>query len=116
MAKHTTVDEYLAACHEVGRERLHAIRETVREVAPDVGEKISYDIPTFTLDGTPLLHMAAWTHHVSLYPIPDGDDDFRASIAPYAAGKGTVKFPHRNPLPLEVVRAVVGARLRELET
>ena len=73
MSKHTSVEEYLDDCDEIGRERLEAIRAVVREVAPDAGERISYAIPAFTIDGKVFVFMAAWKEHVSLYPLPQGD-------------------------------------------
>jgi uncharacterized protein YdhG (YjbR/CyaY superfamily) len=115
MARHTSIDEYLADCDETGRERLLAIRGLVHEIAPSAGETISYAIPTFTLDGRALIHAAAWKQHVSLYPVPDltGDDELRHLFTPYAVSKGTVKFRHRDPLPLDVIRGVIEARLRQ---
>lgn len=113
MGKHTSVEQYLAGCDEIGRERLQAIRDVVHEVAPEAGERISYDIPAFTIDGTVFVFMAGWKQHVSMYPLPDGDADVAAALAPYAVSKGTVKFRHRDPLPLDVVRLVVEAKLRE---
>lgn len=116
MTKHTNVQEYLATCSAIGRERLLAIREIVLERAPDARETISYDIPTFTVGGKPLVHMAAWKQHVSIYPVPDGDDDLQSLLTPYVTGKGTLTFRHSEPLPLEVIGRIVTARVREQRT
>lgn len=113
MSTHTTVEEYLDDCDEIGRERLEAIRTVVRDVEPEAGERISYAIPAFTIDGKVFVFMAAWKEHVSMYPLPQGDPAVDAALAPYAVAKGTVKFRHRDPLPLDVVRLVVEAKLRE---
>ena len=115
MSTHTSVEDYLADCDEIGRERLEVIRSIVREVAPDAGERISYAIPAFTVGGKVFVFMAAWKEHVSLYPLPQGDPVVDAALAPYAVSKGTVKFRHRDPLPLDAVRLVVEAKLREAE-
>ena len=116
MSTHASVDDYLAACDEIGRERLEVIRTIVHEVAPDAGERISYAIPAFTIDDEVFVFMAAWKRHVSMYPVPDvDDDDLRTLLAPYAGAKGTMTFRHRDPLPLDVVRAVVEAKLRDAE-
>ena len=115
MSTHTSVEDYLADCDEIGRERLEAIRAIVREVAPDAGERISYAIPAFTIDGKVFVFMAAWKEHVSMYPLPQGDPVVDAALAPYAVAKGTVKFRHRDALPLDAVRLVVEAKLREAE-
>jgi uncharacterized protein YdhG (YjbR/CyaY superfamily) len=113
MSNETTVEEYLAACDGIGRERLLAIREVVRAVVPEAGERISYAIPAFTIDDKVFVFMAAWKEHVSMYPLPEGDPEIDAALAPYAVSKGTVKFRHRDPLPLDVVRLVIEAKLRD---
>lgn len=109
-----TIDAYIARFPPEVRERLEAIGDTIRSLAPDAAETISYQIPTFRLAGTYLLYFAGWKQHVSLYPIPSGAPDYEAAIAPYRKAKGTLQFKHAEPLPLEVIAMVVRARLNEL--
>ncbi len=113
--KYETVDEYFAACTDVGRERLFAIRDTVLDAVPGAGMRISYQIPTFTWNGKTLVYMAAWAHHVSMYPIPHDDAALRERLAPYIASKGTLKFPYSKPLPLDIVRDVTTAMRHEVD-
>lgn len=113
MTAHASVEEYLAACDDIGRARLLAIRTVVLDEVPDATQKISYAIPTFTVGGKVLVHMAAWKAHVSMYPVPEGDEALQSALAPYAVSKGTVTFRHRDPLPLDVVRLVVRASLAQ---
>jgi uncharacterized protein YdhG (YjbR/CyaY superfamily) len=35
-------------------------------------------------------------------------------LQPYMAGKGTIQFPAKDPVPLDLVRRVVEARVHEL--
>ena len=100
MAQHfDTVDEYIASYPAGVQEILQEIRRRCHAAVPDSGEMISYGIPTITLGGTYIVYFAGWAHHVSVYPVPDGDEEFRASIAPYRAAKGTLKFPLGKPVP-----------------
>ena len=46
-----TIDEYIAEFSPEIQEILQRIRVTVHEAAPGAEEKISYRIPTFTLNG-----------------------------------------------------------------
>jgi uncharacterized protein YdhG (YjbR/CyaY superfamily) len=89
------------------RERLQVIRSKVRELAPDATEEISYGIPTFRLNGTYLVYFAGWKTYVSMYPVPEGDAEFEAEIAPYKAGKGTVRYAHKQPLPMPTIEHFV---------
>ncbi len=47
------------------------------------------------VDGTSLVHTAAWKHHISLYPVsPAGDLGLDTDVAPYPGAKGTLKLPY----------------------
>ena len=59
------------------------------------------------------MHYAGWKHHVSLYPLPAGDEQLRRDLAPFVAGKGTARFPLREPLPHELIERVVQELLDE---
>lgn len=98
-----TIDEYIATFPPDVQRVLNALRETIHSALPEAQEKISYDIPTFTLDGRNVVHFAGWKHHVSVYPIPDTDQDLVRELAPYRASKGTVKFPLGEPVPFDLV-------------
>jgi uncharacterized protein YdhG (YjbR/CyaY superfamily) len=102
------VDEYIATAPESTRTALVRIREIVHRVVPDAGEKISYKIPTFTLDDRYFAYMAGYVNHVSLYPVntlPGLDDE----IAPFLSGKGTMRFSLGEPVPYDLIERVVVA-------
>jgi uncharacterized protein YdhG (YjbR/CyaY superfamily) len=107
------VDAYIGAFPDEVRAVLEAIRAMIREAEPEAEETISYRIPTFTLEGRYLLYFAAFERHVSVYPRPRGDAALDEAMAPYASGKGTLKFPLGKPVPLDLIRRVVEARSRE---
>lgn len=107
MQKYTTVDEYLANFSGETRKKLDTLRSLIKEMVPEAGEKISYGIPTFTLRGKYFIYTAGYTEHVSLYPIPRGDEEFQKELAPYVAGKGTVRFHLGKPLPLPLIRKMI---------
>jgi uncharacterized protein YdhG (YjbR/CyaY superfamily) len=62
-----TIDEYIAACSPKVQEVLEKIRVTIRGAAPGAQEAISYQIPTFKLNGN-LVHFAAFKKHIGFYP------------------------------------------------
>jgi uncharacterized protein YdhG (YjbR/CyaY superfamily) len=105
----STVDGYLAALPDDVRARMEQLRQVVRSVVPDAGETISYAMPTFTLDGRPLVHVAAWKQHIGLYPLPPMDAELERAVEPWKGAKGTMRLPHARPLPVELVEAVVRA-------
>ena len=112
MAPATTVDEYIASFPEAVQARLTAMRDTVRQHAPQAAERISYAMPTYVLHGN-LVHFAAYAHHIGFYPTPAGITAFQDALAPYKSAKGSVQFPHTEPLPLELVAEMVRFRVAE---
>ncbi|NTW73051.1 MAG: DUF1801 domain-containing protein, partial [Eubacteriaceae bacterium] len=58
--KPQNTDEYIAGFPKEIRDKLQEIRETIRKAAPEATEKISYQMPTFYLNGN-LVHFAAFT-------------------------------------------------------
>jgi uncharacterized protein YdhG (YjbR/CyaY superfamily) len=107
-----TIDDYIAAVPPKVRTRLNAMRRTIRKHAPEATEKISYRIPTFYLNGN-LVHFAAYEHHVGFYPGAAGVAKFRDAIEGYKSAKGSIQFPHDEPLPLDLVAAIVDFRVEQ---
>jgi uncharacterized protein YdhG (YjbR/CyaY superfamily) len=106
------IDEYIAAFSPEVRSVLEKIRLIIRQAAPEAQEKISYQIPTFALDGI-LVCFAAFKNHIGLYPPVKGDEKLKQALAPYKGGKGNLKFPLDRPIPYELIRRVVRFRLKE---
>ncbi|WP_091540736.1 iron chaperone [Modestobacter sp. DSM 44400] len=104
----TTVDEYIGGFPPEVAARLEEVRQLIRSVVPAVRETISYKMPTFTLDGRPLVHMAGWKNHIGLYPLPPMDDELAAAVAPYRSAKNAMNLPHAVALPRELLARVIG--------
>ena len=105
MTQHfNNVDEYIASFPTQVQGVLQEIRGGCHAAVPASGEMISYGIPTITLDGKYVVYFAGWAHHVSVYPVPAGDQAYQAEIAPYRSAKGTLKFPLGKPLPYELIQ------------
>ena len=107
-----SIDEYIAACPPETHAYLQQIRKLIRNLAPDAKEKISYQIACFELNGMNLIHFAGWKKHVSLYPVPAGSEAFERQIESYVDGKGTLKFPLDEPLPVKLIERVVKLHLQ----
>jgi uncharacterized protein YdhG (YjbR/CyaY superfamily) len=114
MAKTKTVADYIARTPPVARRALKQLRAAIKAAAPGITERISYRIPTFELDGQYLLFIAAFKEHVSVYPVTSGMlARYGKAIAPYRAGKGTLRFPLDAPIPIDLVGKLAKVRVRE---
>jgi uncharacterized protein YdhG (YjbR/CyaY superfamily) len=113
MEKHyETIDEYIAAFPKNIQRILQALRQAIRESAPDAEEAISYRMPTFKLNGN-LVWFAAFKDHIGFYPRESAIEAFKDKLSAYALSKGTVRFPLDKPIPLELVKEIVRFRVKE---
>jgi len=109
------VRAYLAALPADSRKQLQQLRELIRAAAPAAVESISYGIPTFKIDGQRFIYCAAFTRHVSLYPMTTAiRRAFAKELKGYKMSTGTIQFPLDKPLPVPLVKRLIKARLTEM--
>jgi uncharacterized protein YdhG (YjbR/CyaY superfamily) len=114
-AKFTTMDAYIASFPKEVQGILERVRETIRKAAPGAVEAISYQIPTFKLNGSNLVHFAAWKEHVGFYATPSGNVAFKKDLARYKVAKGSIQFPLDEPIPYDLVTKIVKFRVKETQ-
>lgn len=107
-----TIDEYIASFHPYVQSILEELRQAIRNSAPDAKEAISYQIPTFKLNGN-LVHFAAFKNHIGFYPTSSAIARFKKEMSHYEVAKGTVRFPINKPIPFDLIRKIVKLRVRE---
>ena len=107
------VDDYISSFPSDVQAVLTEVRRTIRSVVPEAEETISYQIPTFIVNGRHLVYFAGWKKHVSVYPLPAGDAECDREVAPYRAGKGTAKFPLSRPVPYDLIGRLVAHLVEE---
>lgn len=107
-----SIDEYIISFPPEIQEILKKLRSIIKEAAPEADEKISYKMPTFVLKGN-LVYFAAFKNHIGFYPIPSGIAAFKAELAGYKQGKGSLQFPLDKPLPYDLISRIVKLRAAE---
>jgi len=108
----TNIDEYIATFPMDIQKKMQELRAVIKSSAPDAVEKISYQMPTFYLNGN-LIHFAAYKNHIGLYPTPNGIEAFSDELSKYKGGKGSKQFPLNEPLPLDLISRIVKFRVAE---
>ena len=109
-SSYASIDEYIMSFPENVQKKLTTLRKLIRKAAPDAQEKISYQMPTFYLNGN-LIHFAAFSKHIGLYPTPSGTATFERELARYVHGKGSIQFPLEEPLPIDLIKRIVKHRV-----
>jgi uncharacterized protein YdhG (YjbR/CyaY superfamily) len=105
--------DYLEALPEDQRKALLKLRKQIRAAAPKCEEHFGYGLPGFKLHGHPFIYMGAAKHHCALYgAIPQGFDE---ELKEYKRSKGAVRFTPDRPIPAAVLKAIVKAKVAELE-
>lgn len=111
--KYTTVQEYISLLPAKSKAIVKELRKTIQQAAPEAEEVISYNMPSFQYEGG-LVYYAAWRDHISIYPRTAAlEKALKKELAPYAASKGTLKFPLSEPVPFALISKIVKIRLQE---
>lgn len=108
----SSIDEYIATFPKDIQALLEEVRAAIRAAAPDAEERISYQMPTFALNGN-LVHFAALKNHIGFYPTSSGIAAFKDEVSRYEGTPGAVKFPIDQPLPLDLIRKITLFRVAE---
>ena len=90
------VESYLESVPETGRAFFLGLRELVLRHAPHATETMSYNMPTFLVDGHRLLHASAWNEHLAIYPLPPAED---LDPEPSRPSRRTAREPARSSCP-----------------
>jgi uncharacterized protein YdhG (YjbR/CyaY superfamily) len=108
------IDQYLGTLDEPRRAALAQMRDTIVAIVPDAEQCISYGMPAFKLRGKTIAGFAAFKNHLSYLP-------HSGSVIPrlaketqgYTKTKGSLHFPVDEPLPKNLVKKLLEARMDE---
>ena len=111
------VDAYLAARPESQRAALRTLRALLKSLLPDAEEVISYAMPGFRLGGKMVAGYAGFARNCGYYPhsgkvVPQFAAELDAMD--FGHSDGAVRFTPAKPLPDDLVRRLVAARLAEI--
>ena len=109
-----TVDDYIAAQPVAARPVLQQVRATLRKALPGAIETISYQIPTYKLDGGMVLYFAGFQSHYSIYPAtPHVIDTLKNELADRLHSKATIRFALTDKIPTRLITRIAKLRAEE---
>ncbi|WP_270087578.1 iron chaperone [Sphingobacterium sp. SYP-B4668] len=109
------VDEYIQSASVPLQGKLQQIRELIKSLVPEAVEGFSYKMPSYKLNGKPLLYFAHYPGHIGLYATPTANIKFEKELRNYKQGKGPIQFPNDHSLPLELIKKIIVFRRNENE-
>jgi uncharacterized protein YdhG (YjbR/CyaY superfamily) len=109
-----SVDAYLAAQPTAVRRALERVRALLRKALPGASEEISYQIPTYKLDGNMVLYFAGYPRHYAIYPATVRLlEELGSEADGRLHGKATLRFAVDEAVPARLISRI--ARLRAAE-
>ncbi len=111
----SSVDQYIDESLIGIDDRLAEMRRIIRAAAPETEETISYNIPAYKADGVVVVQFAGYTEHTSLnfFPTAGVYAAFDDELAAYKTTKSAIRFPLDQPLPVDLIDAIVRFRVNE---
>ena len=98
---------------EVQRRTLEKMREVILSAVPGAEEVISYQIPTYKMNG-PVAAIAAFKNHCSLFVMShDVMKQFKKELESFYTKGVTIHFPIDKPMPATLVKKLVLAKAKE---
>lgn len=110
--KPQSFDEYLAGVPTASRGALEKLRRTISSIVPEALETISYEIPTFKLNGRMLVSFAAFSKHCSFFPGAGPIEVHKNDLKSFPTSKGTIRFTPERPLSAALVKKLVKTRIK----
>ena len=108
------IDAYLAGVDEPKRSTLEELRRRILAVSPDAEQTISYTVPAFAVGGKVVAGFAAFKNHLAYLPHSGSVIGQVTGTDAYTSTRGSLHFAIDEPLPQELVTALVEAKLRML--
>jgi uncharacterized protein YdhG (YjbR/CyaY superfamily) len=110
------MDEYLDGLAQDQKDALERVRAVVRDAVPEAEEGSSYGMPAFRYQGRPMLGLRAAKKHLSIFPFsPAAIEEVKDRLGDHDLAKGTIRFTADRPVPEDVLRDLVHARVREID-
>ena len=113
VSKPTTIPEYISAAPLAARKNLRELYALLRKAAPRATEAIKWRVPVFE-EHRILFAFAAFKAHLNFMPTSSAMKPFKQELATYKTGKGSIQFPHDQPLPKALIRKIAALRVAEL--
>jgi len=114
MKEVSTIEEYIAQQSSEHQKVIEKMRALIKKNAPKAYEKISYRMPTYTMNNQVIAHFHTAKNHLGFYPTPEGVEAFRAKTTEYKTAKGVIQFPYKN-IPFDLIKEIIEYRVLQIK-
>ena len=111
-----TIDDYLDGLEPADRAVIGHVYDVVRATLPDVEQGTSYGMPALLYREKALISVMRTKKHIGVYPYSGRVPAVVAeSFDELDYDKGTIRFQPDHPLSDDTIRAIIAARVAEIE-
>ena len=97
------------------RKVLESLRAMISNEIPSAEQVIKYGIPTFVLDGVPIIGFNGYKKHNSIFPYSGSvGSRLEKELEKYEQTKGSIHFPRESNIPLPLLRKILKAKFQDL--
>lgn len=118
-ADYKIFNEHLQGIPKAAQEKFLAVRELIRQVAPEAEETTSFRIPAFKLGELFFVYYAGSQVNTTIsISVPWSDallKEFREQLKFYNMSANVVHFPNNKPLPMELIKSILKFRKKEMD-
>jgi uncharacterized protein YdhG (YjbR/CyaY superfamily) len=83
------------------------LRRLIRDAAPSAEETLKYGMPSYAINGSPFVHIAAAKSHVAVYGLVHVDGEVPSELAPYLHDRSTLRFKFADQLPVSALTSAL---------
>ncbi len=111
-----TIDDYLDQLDPADRAVVGRVYDVVRAALPDAEQGTSYGMPALLYRGKALISVMRTKKHIGVYPYSGRVPAVVAeTVEELDYDKGTIRFQPDRPLPDDTIRAIIAARVAEID-
>lgn len=109
------VDTHLKSFPESQRKVLTQLRDQLARELPTAKQVIKYGIPTFVIDGVPIIGFSGYKKHNSIFPYSGSvSSRLKTELANYEQTKGSIHFQVDEAFPKVLLKKLLKAKFDQL--
>ncbi len=110
------VNAHLKSFPSAQRQILTDLRDQIALELPEAKQVIKYGIPTFVIDGVPIIGFSGYKNHNSIFPYSGSVTlKLKAELVNYEQTKGSIHFSLDKPFPKSLLKKLLKAKFEQLQ-
>jgi uncharacterized protein YdhG (YjbR/CyaY superfamily) len=94
---------------------LVTLRDQIAEELPSSTQVIKYGIPTFLIEGVPVIGFDGYKNHNSIFPYSGSiNTRLKSDLAKYEQTKGSIHFDLEKPFPKPLLKKILKVRIEQI--